>query len=442
MFKPMIALTVTLATPAALMQAAPAGLRPPAAQGGQGGQSVRQAPAGQATPAPPAGQGTPSAQPAPAGQAAAPAPGGAPQAGRGGPRPPAIVSPQVNPDRTMTLRFRAPNAREVSVVGEIDGKPHPMSKGEDGVWTVTIGPLAPDVYNYQFNVDGVIAMDPVNPSVKLGFGAFPPASLVEIPGDGLEFDDAKPVAHGSVRIETYHSKSLNAPRTVWIYTPPGYDGGSSRYPVFYLLHGSGNIESSWMLTGRANLIMDNLIAEGKAKPMIIVNPLGYARQGVGLGPEPAAASAPAGPGGAVGGGAFGRDLLEDVVPFVEKTFRTQAGAENRAIGGLSMGGGQTAAIAFSHPDLFRYVVIMSAGSGNAAENYPVFFKDAAATNRKIKLLWMGVGKDDALVGPGAQALHELLTSKGITHTFELTEGRHEWVVWRHHLHQVAPLLFR
>ncbi|MEO8520540.1 MAG: alpha/beta hydrolase-fold protein [Acidobacteriota bacterium] len=378
------------------------------------------------------------------GLAQAPAAGtqAAPAAGRGGAgRPPAIVSPQVNPDRTMTLRFRAPNAKEVTVIGEIDGKPHPMTKGDDGVWTATIGPLPPDVYNYQFNADGIIAMDPSNPSVKLGFGAFPPASLVEIPGEGLQFDDAKPVPHGTVRIETYHSKSLNAPRTLWVYTPPGYDGASTRYPVFYLLHGSGNIDSSWMLTGRANLILDNLIAEGKTRPMIIVNPLGYARQGIGLGPEPAAA-APAGPGGATGGGAFGKDLLEDVVPYVEKTFRTLPGADNRALGGLSMGGGQTAAIAFAHPDLFRYVVIMSAGSNNAAETYPDFFKSAAATNKKIKLLWMGVGKDDALVGPSAQALHELLTAKGITHTFRLTDGRHEWVVWRHHLNEVAPLLFR
>src|SRR3954447_19002909 len=236
---------------------------------------------------------------------AAQAPGAAPQPGRGGGRGPAIVSSQVNPDRTMTLRFRAPNAKEVSVIGEIDGKPHPMTKGEDGVWTATIGPLAPDVYNYQFNVDGVVAMDPANPSVKLGFGAFPPANLVEIPGDGLQFYDAKPVPHGSVRFETYDSKTVGAPRTLWIYTPPGYERGNTRYPVFYLLHGSGNIDSSWMLTGRANLIMDNLIAEGKTKPMIIVNPLGYARPGVGLVREAApatpatpAAPAAAGPGGA------------------------------------------------------------------------------------------------------------------------------------------------
>lgn len=373
-----------------------------------------------------------------AGQAGAP---GGPQPGRGGGRG-MVVSPQVNPDKTITLRFRAPNAREVTVIGEIDGKPHPMTRGDDGVWTATIGPLPHDVYNYQFNVDGIIAMDPANPSVKLGFGAFPPANLVEVPGNGLEFDDAKPVPHGTIRIETYNSKAIGAPRTLWIYTPPGYDRGNTRYPVFYLLHGSGNIDSSWMLTGRANYIMDNLIAEGKAKPMIIVNPLGYARQGVGLGPEPTAPSPPAGPGGAVGGGLFGKDLIEDVLPFVEKTFRTLPGADNRALGGLSMGGGQTAAIGFSHPELFHSLIIMSAGSNNADTTYPAFFKDPAATNKQIKLLWMGVGKDDNLVGPGAKALDAVLTAKGIEHTFVVGEGRHEWVVWRHHLNEVAPLLFR
>jgi enterochelin esterase family protein len=327
--------------------------------------------------------------------------------GRGGGRG-QLVSPQVNADKTFTLRFRAPNAKEVSVVGEIDGKPHPMTKGDDGVWTVTIGPLPHDVYNYQFNVDGVIAMDPANPSVKLGFGAFPPANLVEVPGSGLEFDDAKAVPHGTIRIETYHSKAMGVPRTLWMYTPPGYDRGNTRYPVFYLLHGAGNIESSWMLTGRANLIMDNLIAEGKAKPMILVNPLGYVRQGVGLGPEQPVPQQPPAPGGAAGGaaggGLFGKDLIDDVIPFVEKNFRTLSGADNRALGGLSMGGGQTVAIGFTNPDLFHSLVIMSAGANNAEQTYPDFFNNAAVTNKKLKLLWMGIGKDDNLTGNSAKAL--------------------------------------
>lgn len=387
----------------------------------------------------------------PAGGAGGPGGRGGGGGGRGGPQ---FTSPQVNADRTITLRFRAPNAKEVAVIGEIDGKDHPMTKDDNGVWTATIGPLAPDVYNYQFRADGVVAMDPQNPSVKLGFGAFPSASLVEVPGDGLVFDDAKAVPHGTVRIETYDSKSIGAPRTLWIYTPPGYDRGNQKYPVWYLLHGAGNTESSWMMTGRANYIMDNLIAEGKAKPMIIVNPLGYVRPGVGLGPErapdPAGRRAPAGgppaAGGAGRGGqqnnAFMNDLLDDVIPYVEKTFRTLKDPDHRALGGLSMGGGQTIQIGFTHTNLFHYIVIMSMGVQNADQTYPEFFANPATTNKTLKLLWLGVGKDDTLVGANAKALEATLTAKGITHTFRLTEGRHEWVVWRHHLDEVAPQLFR
>ena len=369
--------------------------------------------------------------------------GGSGRGGRGGGggRGPALVSPQVNADHTITLRFRAPNAKTVDAIGEIDGKDHPMTKDDSGTWSVTIGPLTPDIYNYQFRIDavngagGVIAMDPQNPQVKLGFGAFPPASLVEVPGDGLIFDDAKPVPHGTVRLETYDSKTIGAPRTLWIYTPPGYEKGNQKYPVFYLLHGSGNIDSSWILTGRENYIMDNLIAEGKSKPMIIVNPLGYVEEGVGLGPvreadRTAAASA------------FGDDLIKDVIPYVEKTYRTLKDADHRALGGLSMGGGQTISVGFPHLDLFHTLVIMSMGAQNADTTYPAFFANPAATNKTLKLLWLGVGKDDNLVGPQAKALEATLVAKGIKHVYSLSEGRHEWVVWRHALYEVAPQMFR
>jgi enterochelin esterase-like enzyme len=365
-------------------------------------------------------------------------PAGGSGRGRGGP---ALVSPQVNADRTVTLRFRAPNAKEVVAIGEIDGKDHSMTKDVAGVWSVTIGPLAPDVYNYQFRVDGVVAMDPQNPQVKLGFGSFPPASLVEVPGDGLVFDDAKPVPHGTVRLETYDSKTVGAPRSLWIYTPPGYDKGNQKYPVFYLLHGSGNIDSSWILTGRENIIMDNLLAEGKTKPMIIVNPLGYVEEGVGLGPVRAAdANATSGRGGPAN--AFGDDLINDVIPYVEKNFRTLKDADHRALGGLSMGGGQTISVGFPHLDLFHTLVIMSMGAQNADTTYPAFFANPSATNKTLKLLWLGVGKDDNLVGPQAKALEATLAAKGIHHVYSVSEGRHEWVVWRHALYEVAPQMFR
>jgi enterochelin esterase family protein len=184
--------------------------------------------------------------------------------------------------------------------------------------------------------------------------------------------------------------------------------------------------------------------------MILVMPYGYNTKGVGTGPvDPQPPAAPAGRGaGAPATGPppptpFINDFLGDLMPWVEKTYRTLNTPANRAIGGLSMGGGQTVAISFSHPDLFQYIVVMSGASGpNPDQTYPEFFKDAAATNKKIKLLWMGVGKDDPLVGTAAKALDSALTAKGIKHTFVVGEGRHEWVVWRHHLNEVAPQLFR
>ncbi len=365
-------------------------------------------------------------------------------AGGGGGRG-AISYSQANPDHTITLRFRAPNAKEVVAIGEIDGKDHPMAKDDSGVWSVTIGPLAPDIYNYQFRVDGVVAMDPQNQNVKLGFGGFPSASMIEVPADGgPAFDDAKPVPHGTVRFETYESKTIGASRTLWIYTPPGYDKSTAKYPVFYLLHGSGNWDSSWVLTGRENYIMDNLIAEGKSKPMIIVNPLGYVQAGVGTGPIrdsdlPAATGgrAPAG----IGGRPFGDDL-NDIIPYVEKNFRTLKDADHRALGGLSMGGGQTISIGFPHTDLFHYLIIMSMGAQNADTTYPEFFGNPAQTNKTLKLLWLGVGKDDNLVGPQAKALEATLVAKGIKHVYSVTEGRHEWVVWRHALYDLAPQMFK
>lgn len=366
-------------------------------------------------------------------------------AGGGGGRG-AISYSQANPDHTITLRFRAPNAKEVVAIGEIDGKDHPMAKDDSGVWSVTIGPLAPDIYNYQFRVDGVVAMDPQNQNVKLGFGGFPSASMIEVPADGgPAFDDAKPVPHGTVRFETYESKTIGASRTLWIYTPPGYDKSTAKYPVFYLLHGSGNWDSSWVLTGRENYIMDNLIAEGKSKPMIIVNPLGYVQAGVGTGPIrdsdlPAATGgrAPAG----IGGRPFGDDLINDIIPYVEKNFRTLKDADHRALGGLSMGGGQTISIGFPHTDLFHYLIIMSMGAQNADTTYPEFFGNPAQTNKTLKLLWLGVGKDDNLVGPQAKALEATLVAKGIKHVYSVTEGRHEWVVWRHALYDLAPQMFK
>jgi enterochelin esterase family protein len=365
-------------------------------------------------------------------------------AGRG--RGPGVVSPEVSRDGAITLRYSAPNAQRVTANGEMDGQPHPMTKGENGIWTVTIGPLPPDIYTYAFNVDGVVALDPRNTNTKMGYGGFGPVSVVEVPGTEPQFYDVRPVPHGAVRIQPYVSKTLGVARTVWVYTPPDYDKGKN-YPVLYLLHGAGDIESGWTLIGRANNILDNLIAEGKARPMVVVMPLGHAIQSFYAGPAKDA-TPPPNPADAAASGAgalspFARDLLDDVMPMIEKTYKVSTKADDRAIGGLSMGGGQTINIAFSRPSLFRYVVLMSPAAGrNLDQTYAAFFKDPSVANRQFKLFWMGVGKDDTLTGPGDKDFDALLTGKGIQHTFVLGEGRHEWTVWRHQLRDIAPKLFR
>jgi enterochelin esterase-like enzyme len=377
------------------------------------------------------------------------APAGARGGGRGGP---AYVSPEIGADRTITFRYLAPNAQAVTVSGELDGKPYPMTKGENGVWSVKVGPLPPDIYTYSFNVDGVTSLDPRNANTKYGYGGFGAVSVVELPGDGPAFYDVKPVPHGEVRIRPYESKALGLSRTMWVYTPPGYDKGKD-FPVLYLLHGGGDVESGWTMIGRANVILDNLIAEGKAKPMVVVMPLGHTIQSFWTGPAKAyvnpnapAAGAPGagrgGPAGPQGLNPFGRDFTEDIIPIVESNYKVSKRPDDRAIAGLSMGGGLTMNLAFNRPELFRHVVIMSSGGQNAEASYPNFFGKPEVANKQFKTFWIAVGKDDALAGTGSKALDELLTAKGIKHTYLVTDGRHEWTVWRHHLNQFAPLLFR
>jgi enterochelin esterase-like enzyme len=373
------------------------------------------------------------------------------------PRP--LVSPEVTADRRIIFRFVAPNAQQVSVAGELDGQTHPMTKGTDGVWSVTVGPLAPDIYTYAFTVDGVTALDPQNRNTKYGYGLFGPVSVVQVPGDLLQFYDVKAVPHGDVRIRPYVSQALGVSRTVWIYTPPDYEQGKD-YPVLYLLHGAGDIESGWTMIGRANTILDNLIAEKKARPMVVVMPLGHTIQSFWTGPskvvpDPVSASFAKGAsldeviatmmsGDGKGGlSPFAKDLTEDVMPMIERTLKVSRRPEDRAIAGLSMGGGQTINLAFARPELFRYVALMSpAASGRVGEFYPNVVKNPATLNKQLKLLWIGVGKDDGLTGPGDHAFVEALEGFGIKHTFVVSPGRHEWTVWRRQLAEVAPQLFK
>ena len=406
----------------------------------------------------PAGQ-----TPPPQGGAAQPAPA---QAGRGrGQTGPTVVSPQVNADRTVTVRIYAPKASEVTVTGELvnGSQPVQMTKGDDGIWSATLGPLPVDIYTYAFSVDGVHTPDPRNPWVKLVSGTNL-TTQVEVPGDGLQYYDSKPVPHGLLQIVTYESKAAKATRQAYVYTPPDYNRTTTRYPVFYLLHGGGDLDPGWSMTGRAHIIMDNLIAEKKARPMIVVMPLARGGGSLGLGPsgmspgisaagkvapgggrggQPAGGGAPAAPSGPAALGAFAQDFIGDLLPTIEKTFRVSTRAEDRAIGGLSAGGAATINTSFSRPDLFRYIIIMSAGGGqNLEESYPKFFGNSAAAAKQMKLVWVGVGDQDFALN-GSKAIDETLTKHGIKHTFRLSAGyRHEWRLWRPHLQEVAQLLFQ
>lgn len=344
--------------------------------------------------------------------------------------PPAIRSPQVAADRRVTFRLNAPKATEVRLTCECVKDAVPMVKDGQGVWSATVGPIEPEIYEYEFTVDGVVMPDPRNVVVKYNSRPGPLASLLNVPGDGPMFYDLKPVAHGTVDIRYYDSKATGTTRRAWIYTPPGYDRGSSRLPVLYLLHGADGDETAWANFGRSNLIIDNLIAQRQVAPVIVVAPFGYA--------YPSGTAAPSVAGQA---NAFEKDLVESLIPFVQANYRAHTTREHRAIAGLSMGGGQTLQIGLHHLDLFSRVAAFSAAV--AREPFTAFqdvASDAKKVNAALKLLWLACGSDDSLFTPNRQ-FSAFLTQAGITNTFKPTAGGHTWIVWRQYLNEVAPLIF-
>jgi len=358
----------------------------------------------------------------------------------------AVTSPEVAGDRRVTFRLLAPEARTVMVSGDF-GPNAPMRKGDNGIWSATVGPLDPEMYVYYFTVDGVRLTDPNNPEVKIGYVTTTTASLVTVPGNGPAFYDVQDVPHGEIRTLLYKSKSNGVTRELNVYVPPGYDQARDRrYPVLYLLHGFANDHHSWHRYGRANDILDNLLAKGAIAPFLVVMPLGYGGahvngDGTGIASE--------GSGGGRGDPAlYERDLLEDIIPMVDGKYRTIPDRKHRAIVGFSMGGGQAGRYGLRHLETFSTVGIMSAGLGGggntaAPEADPVaaLAADPAKANKQIDLLWIACGKDDAAM-KGAMALHEALGKGGIEHTFLETEGAHHWRVWRRYLRDLAPLLFK
>jgi len=354
----------------------------------------------------------------------------------GGRAAPAVPGYEVGTDRRVTFRLRAPEAATVTVSGDFATGAQTMTKGPDGVWILTTAPLRAAVYNYRFTVDGIATSDPSNPmlgTADRGNGA----SLLEVQGDKPSPWSLQPVPHGNIHINTYVSKTMKATRNIYVYTPPGYETSTTRYPALYLMHGAGGSESSWVTAGRANLILDNLISEGRAKPMIIVMPYGRAGQSTTFGPAPVVVPEDQ------KNLTFPNDVVPDVIEFAEKNYRIAPGADNRAIAGLSMGGNQTLIIGLNHLDLFHYVgafspVIMNA---NADQDFKTLLSDAAGSNKKLKVFNIYIGKEDTLYMSNV-SFHKLLDEHQIKHVFTETEGAHVWWNWRDYLTDYAPRLFR
>ena len=344
-------------------------------------------------------------------------------------------SPEVAADRRVTFRLRAPNAKEVFVVRE--GAPRlAMTKNADGVWSVTTEPLDADFYGYAFLVDGARVTDAVNGSLKTNLQN--PGSLLHVPGRGLPWEYAD-VPHGIVHRHHYRSAIAGDERDYYVYTPPGYDRATDRrYPILYLLHGMSDGADAWSSEiGRANVILDNLIASGAAKPMIVVMPLGYGA------PEILDArwtGAPADPAlGSRNREQFTKTLLTEVMPAVEHEYRVIGDRSSRAIAGLSMGGAESLATGLNALDTFAWVGSFSEG-GLPAEFDRAFPSLSSKANAKLRLLWIACGTEDRLIDANRQ-FREWLTSKGVKFTPIETPGAHTWMVWRRNLAAFAPLLF-
>jgi enterochelin esterase-like enzyme len=356
-----------------------------------------------------------------------------------------LKSTEVSPDHKVTFRIYAPKASEVSVSGDF-GAGGKLTKDEKGVWSITVGPLTPDFYSYTFRVDGVRTIDPKNGMIKQGIGSL--ESMFLLPGAEADFEATKDVPHGEVHIAWYRSGTLDATRSMHVYTPPNYEVGGEKYPVLYLLHGSGDEDSGWSTIGRAGFILDNLLAEKKAVPMIVVMPNGSMPRPANLPPfDPDASPTPEVRAAMEAARIrFTDELLKEVVPYVEAHYRVKAGQENRALAGLSMGGGQTLNVATTHPDEFAYLGVWSAGAGG--RNAPSFetraesfLKNADHVNKVIKLFSISVGDKDLALN-GSKSVAESLEKHGIKHELHVSGGGHTWINWRHYLSEFAPKLFR
>jgi enterochelin esterase-like enzyme len=418
------------------------------------------------------------------------APGQAPGARAGMQALPRLVSPEVKPDNTVTFRLRAPNATEVTLNGDWpEGRNVKMVKDDDGVWSATVGPLTPELWGYTYSVNGVAMLDPGNANIRRDGTRY--ANIFFIDGPFSQNYQIRDIPHGNVNMVWYDSPTLKLRRRMYVYTPAGYEDSSQKYPVLYLLHGAGGDEDAWFNMGRASLIMDGLISDKKAKPMIVVmtNGNGYQQMAPGFGPlprvegampmpaprgagpgapgapgapaaaPPAAAAAAAAPGargaapgapgaqaaapgaraggGGMMGGLFPESIVKDVIPYIEKHYRVIPKKTGRAIAGLSMGGGHTLAASNAHPETFDYIGVFSMGTRDDITDKLQAIKKAG-----LKYYYVGCGKADQICVEGSKNLDALLTKVGINHTFTFSEGGHTWANWRIYLSELAPKLFQ
>jgi enterochelin esterase-like enzyme len=399
----------------------------------------------------------------------------------GKPQGPRIVSPEILSDKKVTFRLPAPKAGAVVLNGNWDnGTNIQMTKDDQGIWSVTVGPLGEQLWGYSFSVDGVKVLDPGNGEYQRDGNRYD--NLLMVSGPASDLWDFKPdVPHGAVQAVWYASGILKQKeRRMYVYTPPDYFTSNARYPVLYLLHGAGGDEEAWTTMGRANVIMDNLIAQGKAKPMIVVTPNGNATQivsqGYAYGPTPPRQSvtapaappiqaaqgltagklpgAPATSGDAAPGapgakaptarppqvyeGSYPHSLVKEIIPFIERNYRVIADKNSRAIAGLSMGGGHTVTATNNNPEVFGWIGVWSAGGQDTPEFVSLLTKVKKAG---VKEYWIGTGTTDFAL-KGSETLHAAAQKAGLNVTYHTAPGAHFWFIWRQFLGEFGSILFR
>jgi len=368
---------------------------------------------------------------------------------RTGPAPtniPSAVFPRLNSDMSATFRVQAEHAEKVQLLMELGQSTYEMAKSADGFWEVTTRPLLPGFHYYAISVDGFISNDPGS---RVFFAARKEVSGLEVPAPESEFFAIKDVPHGTVRTEWYRSEKTGKTRRIFVYTPPGYDQSGRRYPVLYLQHGYGEDEAGWSDQGHENFILDNLIAAHRAKAMIVVNANGMAD--VDLEPPPPPRRDKNGASSSKSAASFfmeqrysifDKEISSELVPFIDGSYRTIPDREHRALAGLSMGGAQALRIGLNHLDQFAYLGAFSPAIEitDPGLDYDGALANSERVNKQLRLLWIGIGREDFLYSPVKES-HDALERAGIKHVWVESSGAHVWTVWRKYLQDFAPRLF-